>query len=112
MKDHYTNALRKLLDQGLIKREMQVLVVCGGPHDREILLSAGFTNVTISNVDPRLTGTEFAPFTWCFQDAENLTFKDGEFDFCIAHDGLHHCQSPHRGLLEMYRVAKKGLLVF
>src|SRR5207244_6314078 len=27
-------------------------------------------------------------------------------------DGLHHCDSPHRGLLEMYRVSRRGVLVF
>ena len=26
--------------------------------------------------------------------------------------GLHHCHSPHRGLLELYRVARQGVLVF
>ena len=26
--------------------------------------------------------------------------------------GLHHCGSPHRGLLEMYRVAGRSVLVF
>ena len=24
----------------------------------------------------------------------------------------HHCHSPHRGLLEMYRVARRGVLAF
>jgi SAM-dependent methyltransferase len=55
---------------------------------------------------------EFAPFLWSFQDAERLTFAENEFDFCIVHSGLHHCYSPHRALLEMYRVARVGLLVF
>jgi SAM-dependent methyltransferase len=112
MKDRYLDGLERLLKQRLLDCNMRVLVVCGGKHDREVLLAAGFKNVTISNLDIRLTGSEFAPYGWSFQDAENLTFKDGEFDFCIVHDGLHHCQSPHRGLLEMYRVATKGLLVF
>ena len=43
---------------------------------------------------------------------ESLPFKDKAFDFVIAHNGLHHCASPHRGLLEMHRVARKGVLVF
>ena len=28
----------------------------------------------------------------------------------VVHAALHHCNSPHRALLEMYRVAKKGIL--
>jgi SAM-dependent methyltransferase len=55
---------------------------------------------------------ELAPFGWSYQDAERLTFEDESFDFCIVHSGLHHCYSPHRALLEMYRVARKGLLLF
>lgn len=112
MTDHYEDALLKLLDQGVITREMRILVGCGGVLDRNTLLHLGFSNVTISNLDTRMKGDEFAPYAWKFEDVENLGYKDEEFDFCIVHDGLHHCQSPHRGLLELYRVAKKGVLVF
>jgi SAM-dependent methyltransferase len=91
---------------------MRILVVCGGQRDKDILSQLGFPCVTISNLDSRRSAAEFAPYQWSYQDAENLTFKDEEFDFCIVHDGLHHCQSPHRALLEMYRVAAKGLLAF
>jgi hypothetical protein len=30
----------------------------------------------------------------------------------MVHAGLHHCASPHRALLERYRVARKAVLVF
>ena len=30
----------------------------------------------------------------------------------VVHAGLHHCPSPHRALLEMYRVARKCAIVF
>jgi SAM-dependent methyltransferase len=46
------------------------------------------------------------------QDVERLGFEDGAFDFVVVHQGLHHCHSPHRGLLEMYRVARVGMLAF
>jgi ubiquinone/menaquinone biosynthesis C-methylase UbiE len=45
-------------------------------------------------------------------DAERLTYGDGSFDVVIAHAGLHHCHSPHRALLEMYRVARKAAIAF
>ena len=112
MSDYYTDALLKLVEQKLIHRDMRVLVLCGGRRDQEALTAAGFKNVTISNLDSRMDGNAYAPFAWSFQDAENLTYADGEFDFCVAHDGLHHCHSPHRALLEIYRVARTGLLVF
>ena len=30
----------------------------------------------------------------------------------MVHAGLHHCGSPHRALLEMYRVARKAAVIF
>lgn len=41
-----------------------------------------------------------------------LSFADESFDFCLVHSGLHHCRSPHRGPLEVYRVTRAGLLLF
>jgi SAM-dependent methyltransferase len=86
------------------------LVVCRGEFDRDTLLEEGYTAVTISNLDDRVRGDEFAPYAWSFQDAEALNFPDRSFDYCIVHAGLHHCASPHRALLEMYRVARHGVL--
>ena len=80
--------------------------------DQQVLARAGFRDVVISNLDVRMKGDEFAPFQWSYQDAERLGFADNEFALVVAHSGLHHCRSPHRALLEMYRVASKGVLVF
>ncbi len=110
--DFYRKTLSWLLDQRVLTREMRLLVVCGGGADKDVLHNLGFTNVTISNLDTRLKGDEFAPYEWSHQDAENLTYRDGEFDFAIAHNGLHHCYSPHHALLEMHRVCRVGVLVF
>jgi SAM-dependent methyltransferase len=46
------------------------------------------------------------------QDAEHLTYEDKSFDIVVVHAGLHHCYSPHRALLEMYRVARKCVVAF
>ena len=108
----YEGTVDGLIKQGILSREMRILVVCGGPLDRDVLLKAGFSNVIISNLDSRLTDHDYSPFRWSYQDSEQLEAQDGEYDFCIAHNGLHHCASPHRALLEMYRVAKEGVVVF
>ena len=112
MADFYTDTIRKLVRRGHLSPDMRVLVVCGGLLDLQVLGTCGFKNVVISNLDSRMRGDEFAPFRWSFQDAEALTFEDNEFDFCIVHSGLHHCYSPHRALLEMYRVSRLGVLIF
>ena len=64
----------------------------------------GFADFTITNLDGGRANHR--------QDAENLTYGDGSFDVVIVHAGLHHCHSPHRALLEMYRVARKCIVAF
>lgn len=102
----YRHVLESLLEDGLLDRSMSVLVSCGGAADRDALRDAGFTNVTITNVDEAGDDGSLAPFGWERQDAENLTYKDGSFDLAVVSAGLHHCRSPHRALLELYRVAR------
>lgn len=91
---------------------MSTLVICGDEFDKNVFSEFGFSNVTISNLDQRATPDQFKPFNWAFEDAENLSFSDNEFDLVVVHAGLHHCRSPHKALLEMYRVARKTVLVF
>jgi SAM-dependent methyltransferase len=94
-------------------REATVLVVCGGDLDRDVFLTAGFVNVTVSNLDQRVLNADaYAPCAWRFEDAEKLSAANNSFDYVEVHAGLHHCASPHAALLEMYRVASKGVLCF
>jgi ubiquinone/menaquinone biosynthesis C-methylase UbiE len=88
-----------------------VLAVCAGSYDKTTLLTAGVRHAVISNVDYHAGVSEYAPYEWQYQDAENLTVEDGSFDWCMVHAGLHHCGSPHRALCEMLRVARKGIVV-
>jgi SAM-dependent methyltransferase len=106
------SVLETLLDEGTIARTDSLLAVCAGDEEKELFAKLGFSDATISNLDARLTARGMAPFKVCPQDAQNLSFGDGQFDFSFVSDGLHHCSSPHRALLEMYRVARKGIIVF
>jgi SAM-dependent methyltransferase len=110
--DFYIKTVASLLDGRHLTQESKILVVCGGKRDRDVFADLGFKDVVISNVDTRTPVTEYAPYDWSYQDAEDIGYEDGSFDFCIVHSGLHHCRSPHKGLLEMYRVASGGILVF
>src|SRR3972149_4864155 len=105
MDDFYFRTLTQLLEKRLMTRNMHILVVCGGRSDHDALHKAGFKHVTISNLDVRMRGDEFAPFAWIFQDAEALKYSDGKSDFRIVHNRIHHDNSPRRALLEIYRVA-------
>lgn len=108
----YFDTLRNLIAAGKLDAKARTLVVAGGSADRDALLAAGFTDVTISNLDTRMIADQFAPYAWSFQDAEALTYADNEFQQVIEHAGLHHCASPHRALTEMYRVASHAVLAF
>jgi hypothetical protein len=52
-----------------------------GAEDKNVFDLSGFEHVVISNVDTRTEAPEFAPFSWSYQDAEALTWEDGDFDF-------------------------------
>lgn len=106
------DTLQRLLADGVLSRDDRVLAVCAASSERDVFLALGFRDVTISNLsETRLEG-DVAPYAWSRQDAQHLTFESETFDVTFVSDGLHHCSSPHKALLEMYRVARKGVVVF
>nr|WP_298727279.1 class I SAM-dependent methyltransferase [uncultured Steroidobacter sp.] len=106
----YAYVLRRLLDEGKITTSSRTLAVCAGPVDADALHEAGFTDVTISNLDGRVDW-DLQGYKWERGDTEALHYADGSFDFVVVHAGLHHCAYPARALGEMYRVTKQGALV-
>lgn len=100
---------RRIVDESIADRDSSILVVCAGAGDQRLLCDLGYTNVTISNLGS--ASDDFSPYRYVREDAENLSFGANTFDYAIVHAGLHHCQSPHRALLEMYRVCRRGALV-
>src|SRR5262245_12517528 len=100
----YVDVLQLLVRADRISKFDRVLVVCGGSLDEQVFALTGFPNVTVTNLDDADANVR--------QDAENLSYDDGSFDLVVVHAGLHHCYSPHRALLEMYRVARKCVLAF
>jgi hypothetical protein len=97
----YRRVVGELLERGVLTRDLALVVVGGGELDRSVLESHGFRNVTLTNLDPEQGEVE---------DAEALSYADGSFDFGIVSAALHHCRSPHRALLELYRVSRIGVL--
>ncbi len=89
--------------------DSRLLAVCAGIEDWDLLTSLGFTDVVVSNLDEA-----FAPLVpdgaWSYQDAQSLAFEDRSFDWVFVSEGLHHCRSPHRALVEMYRVCREGIV--
>jgi hypothetical protein len=108
--DFYPRLLIELARTGELDPAASTLVVAGDEHDRDALMAAGFEDVTISNLDERAESAALAPYRWARLDAEAIDAGDGSYAQVIAHMGLHHCASPHRAVLEMYRVASNTVL--
>lgn len=47
-----------------------------------------------------------------YSKAENTTYKDNLFDLVICQDTFHHFTNPVKVLKEMYRVTKKGGIIY
>lgn len=45
------------------------------------------------------------------QDMNHLTFEDGSFDYVFVKESLHHLPMPYKGLYEMFRVSKRGVIM-
>lgn len=105
----YKKILDDLRGSESLKASHSVLVVCGGGYDAQHLSAAGLTNILVTNLDTvRASGSSYP---WEHADAEALTYADQSFDWVIVNAGLHHCRSPHQALVEMYRVARVGVVV-
>lgn len=107
-----TKTLRKLLNDHVMLASNSVLAVCAGTAEQKLFQDVGLQNVTLTSLDPTMTRESTTPFSSRLADVRNLPFDSGEFDFVFVSDGLHHCDSPHAALVEMYRVARKGVIVF
>ncbi len=106
----YREVLGHLMAEDLLKKDMEVLVLCAGDFDKEMFETLGFTNVTVSNLSKNLKPDDFLPYAAKSFDAESIDLPDNSFDWCIVHAGLHHCAVPQNAILEMYRVARVGML--
>lgn len=109
----FLSVLWRHIESCKIDRNEKVLVVGGSRQDAELLLRAGFKNITISSFNP-----EFEEYTDLREkvkllriDAEQISLQDGSFDCVFAHEVLHHCRSPHKALCEMLRVARRHVVL-
>lgn len=87
---------------GIHPESHSLLIVGAGDDDTRVARSVGFTNITTSNIDG--FGGHLA------LDAENMELPSDAFDIVFAHAVLHHCQSPHKAVLECIRVCRKHFI--
>jgi len=116
-RSQFTRVLKECIRCCQIDVSGRVLIVGGSAIDVSVLRAVGFRQLTLSNIDSvRLSaddipGGEDLSVEVTSADVENLHFGDDSYDVVIAHEVLHHCRSPHAGLLDMLRVSRGHVIV-
>lgn len=100
----YKNMLREFI----VDRGAKILVCGAGLADREAFKGLEYKDVFFSGLDmrPEVHGQDIPKF----ENAEELSFEDGSFDYVVMRGSIHHCRLPHKVLTELYRVSRRGFL--
>lgn len=112
--EYKLNASIKLLGHSL-KGANVLNICCGSGMEAEFLSLQGAKVVGVDISIGAIKGAKKRAQIYGFDldlvvaDAENLPFISGCFDYSFTHDGLHHLPEPKRGILELSRVANKGI---
>ena len=82
--------------------------------DAHFLLSLGVSNVHCTDISVTLLkiGNERGFIdTYSAQNAEAIKFPDDSFDYVYCKEAFHHCPRSYIALHEMFRVAKKAVVI-
>jgi len=99
-----------------INKNSNFLLISGSLNEIKILKELGYLNFSVTYHDVNdlkaLINEGFQLNKNLFNsDLRNLKFKDKNFDHVVTNATLHHVDQPHKAITEMYRVAKKGVLI-
>jgi len=78
------------------------------------LMEYGATNVMCTDLDNYLikySAEKKKINKYKKENAENLSFCDNQFDFVLCKESFHHFPRPMLALIEMFRVAKIGIIL-
>jgi ubiquinone/menaquinone biosynthesis C-methylase UbiE len=82
--------------------------------DGNFLLRSGAKNVHCSDISDLLLKVGYErKFITAFsaENAEHLSFADESFDYLYCKESFHHFTRPYSALYEMWRVARKGVVL-
>jgi len=106
--EFYQNQILKFLN-----KDKSILVLGASSDEARLYHKLQFKRVTLSNIDlAQLKGAEKYKFKKIKIDFRNLCkIKNNSYDYVVVHASIHHTSRPHNILLEMYRIAKHGILI-
>ena len=96
----YLEMIKKHLDN----KNSSIMVFGAGEMDKNNFNKLNFENVTFSNLNHSNNDFEIL-------NLHDNKILDNTYDYCVAHACIHHSSQPHKAILEMYRVSKKGILI-
>ena len=99
-----------------IDKNSNFLLISGSVKEIKILKELGYLNFSVTYHDINdlnlFINEGFELNKNLFNsDLRNLKFNDKNFDYIVTNATLHHVDQPHKAITEMYRVAKKGVLI-
>lgn len=99
-------------------RQLSVLdICCGSGMVSEFYAKKGAdvcgTDISVESLSRAKIRAKKHTFSAKFliSDSEDLLFPNNSFDIVTVHDGLHHLNNPKKAVMEMARVAKKGVVI-
>jgi ubiquinone/menaquinone biosynthesis C-methylase UbiE len=109
--------LKRLLDKNKIDLDDNdiLLASCGCGIDAHYLIKYyDFSKMYFTDIHMRAmekTQSNFYNQFFVLTDNQTLSFKDKSFDYVFIAASLHHLKEPIKGLYELLRVARRGLIV-
>ena len=106
--EFYQNQILKFLN-----RDKSILVLGASSDEANLFHKLQFKKITLSNINlSQLKGGKKYNFKKVKIDFRNLyKIKNNSYDYVVVHASIHHTSKPHNILLEMYRIAKLGVLI-
>jgi SAM-dependent methyltransferase len=98
------------------KAKITSILALGANHvEAETLIKFPFKKIILSGINEPEEKTrgimkKDKRVSYLKKDIENINLPNGSIDFVFVKEALHHVSRPIRGLYEMLRVAKKGVI--
>ena len=102
--------VKQTIVEFIADRNASILVCGSAQSEREILRDLGYKNVTFTGMDMR--DKVNLGIVSKFENVEDLSYGSDAFDYAIIKDVIHHTSLPHKAITELFRVSRKGFLVF
>ena len=104
----YENQIKKF-----IKKNKKILILGASSKEGDLFYRLKYKNVTLSNINlEQLKNFNKKKFIIKKIDFNNLfKIKTNSYDYVIVHASIHHTNKPHSVIIEMYRIAKNGILI-